>query len=117
MKRLARYATQSEAEERAAFLQSRGIPTHISDASGLRHIAPLRGNDRSILWCLLADQHEDALALLDNPEHEVGNPLTQAQMHEIETRGADRARTTILRYVLILGAFLVVAWILVITGR
>lgn len=112
MEILARYATRSEAEERAAFLKSRGVASYVTDVSSLRHNAAHRGNDRAFLWCLLADQFEDATALLDNPDYAVSRPLTEDQMRELESDGPKQARATILKYTLMAGAVALVALVL-----
>lgn len=121
MEILARYATRSEAEERAAFLRARGIATHITDATSLRLNAAHYGQHRALLWGLLEPQFEDARALLEDPDHEVANPLTETQMTEIESAGVTRARDTVFRYTMGIGLGLVVvllavAWVYAMWG-
>lgn len=121
MEILARYATRSEAEERAAFLRARGIATHITDATSLRLNTAHYGQHRALLWGLLEPQFEDARALLEDPDHEVANPLTETQMTKIESAGVTRARDTVFRYTMGIGlglavVLLAVAWVYAMWG-
>jgi len=94
---IARYPTLSEAEERAAFLRSRGIATHVSDTPSLRPSLAHKGRDRAALWAVLADQADDALKLLENPEQPVASALDEGEMQQLETEGAAQAQRALLR--------------------
>jgi hypothetical protein len=75
MRMIARFESHSDAEERAAFLRSRGVATHVTDMTSLRLNLAHQGRYRTALWAVLPEQYDDAEALLDNPDHRVVNPL------------------------------------------
>ncbi|TVQ34828.1 MAG: hypothetical protein EA370_10105 [Wenzhouxiangella sp.] len=98
---VAKYASHSEAAERAAFLQAHGIATHVSDMTSMRPNLAHQGQYRAGLWVVLEAQYEDALGLLENPDHDIQNPLSLDQMQHIETRGALEARNSLLKWLLV----------------
>jgi len=98
---VAKYETRSEAAERAAFLQAHGIATHLSDMTSMRMNLAHQGRYRVGLWVVLEAQYDDAIGLLESPEHEVSNPLSVDQMHHMETEGAAQAKKTLTRWLLI----------------
>ncbi len=111
MRMVARYATRSEAMERAAFLQDNGIATHISDMTSMRPNLAHQGQFRAGLWVVLESQYEDALALLENPGHVVQTALGAEQLDALETEGAAQARATLLRWLIVVAVGLgAVAW-------
>ncbi len=101
MRLIARYASRTEAEERAAFLRSRGIATHVTNMASMRLNLAHQGRYRAGLWALLEPQYEDAEALLDNPDHDVEQPLSEGQMAELETEGEADARRVLIKWLLI----------------
>ena len=101
MRLIARYASRAEAEERAAFLRSRGIATHVTNMASLRPNLAHQGRYRAGLWAMLEPQFEDAEALLENPDHHVEQPLSEVQMTELETVGEADARRTLIKWLLI----------------
>ncbi|WP_376697273.1 hypothetical protein [Wenzhouxiangella sp. EGI_FJ10305] len=98
MEMIAKYASHSEAEERAAFLRSRGIATHVSDMTSLRLNLAHQGRYRAALWAVLPEQAEDAVALLDNPEHVAETALNDHEFRQLEGEGADAARRMMIRW-------------------
>ncbi len=104
MKLLKRYESLTEAEERAAFLQSRGIAAHVDSMSALRPAVAHKNLYQAALWAVLDHQADDALALLDNPDHRVLDPLSEEEMTEFEEVGGDHARRTMIRWSLLLMA-------------
>lgn len=97
MRLIARYPSLSQAEERAAFLRSRGIATHVSELTSLRPNLAHQGRDRAAVWAVLASQYEDAHRLLNDPEHQAGSALEVDAMQRLQTEGTDRARKTLAR--------------------
>lgn len=114
MKLISRYESRSDAEERATFLRSRGIATHVTDMHSMRLNLAHQGRFRAGLWVLLEDQLDDAAKLLDNPDHEVVHPLSDEEMHEMETTGAAHARRTLVKWLLITAVGLIAALVLVV---
>lgn len=101
MRMIAKYETRSEAQERAAFLQAHGIATHISDMTALRLNLAHKGRFRAGLWVLFEDQFQDAVGLLENPDHEVSNPLSVDQLEHIETEGQHAVQKSLLKWSLV----------------
>lgn len=101
MQMIAKYATRSEAEERAAFLRSRGIAVHVSDMTSLRLNLAHQGRFRAALWAVLPEQAEDAAALLDDPDHRAATALNEHEFQRLEGEGADAARRTMIRWLTI----------------
>lgn len=114
MRMIAKYETRSEAQERAAFLQAHGIATHISDMTALRLNLAHQGRFRAGLWVLFEGQYDDALGLLEDPDHEVSNPLSVDQMQHLESEGQAAVRQTLIKWSLIvLGALAAVAGLVI----
>ncbi len=101
MRLIARYASRAEAEERAAFLRSHGIATHVTNMASMRLNLAHQGRYRAGLWAMLEPQYEDAEALLENPDHKVEQALSEAQMAELETKGEADARRTLMKWLVI----------------
>jgi hypothetical protein len=101
MRLIARYESRTEAEERAAFLRSRGIATHVTNMTSLRPNLAHQGRFRAGLWAMLEPQYADAEALLENPDHEVERPLSEAQMGQMDTEGEAHARRTLIKWLVI----------------
>ena len=97
MRLIARYPSLSLAEERAAFLRSRGIATHVSELTSLRPNLAHQGRDRAAVWAVLESQFEDAQRLLNDPEHRADSALEADDMQYLQTQGAARARRSLLR--------------------
>lgn len=114
MRMIAKYETRSEAQERAAFLQTHGIATHISDMTALRMNLAHQGRYRAGLWVVFEGQYEDAIGLLEDPDHEVSNPLSVDQMQHLETEGQAATQRTLLKWSLILLVTLATAAALVV---
>lgn len=113
MQMIAKYASRSEAEERAAFLRSRGIAVHVSDMTSLRLNLAHQGRYRAALWAVLPEQSEDAVALLDDPDHPATTALNDHEFRRLEGEGAEAARRTMIRWLTItaLGLAALAAWI------
>lgn len=101
MEMIAKYASRSQAEERAAFLRSRGIATHVSDMTSLRLNLAHQGQFRAALWAVLPEQAEDAAALLADPEHTAETALNEHEFQRLESEGTEAARRTMIRWLLI----------------
>ena len=113
MKLLDRYESMSEAQERAAFLRSRGIAAHVESTSALRPALAHKTLYSAALWSVLDHQHDDAEALLKNPDHVVTDPLDAGDMDTLQDEGGTLARSTIIRWSLgILAALIALAAIL-----
>ncbi|MET0027841.1 MAG: DUF2007 domain-containing protein [Candidatus Thiodiazotropha sp.] len=55
-------------------LEENGIPAFVADEHAVRMVNPILFSGAS-LWVYVDEQWEDAMALLENPDHEVANPL------------------------------------------
>ncbi|MGY6587330.1 MAG: hypothetical protein ACXIUB_03475 [Wenzhouxiangella sp.] len=93
-----RYASRSEAMERAAFLQANGIATHVSDMTAMRLNLAHQGRFRAGLWVVFEDQYQDAAALLANPDHRVEKALSPEEMQHIQSGGEAEVRTILLKW-------------------
>lgn len=84
MKLLCQFDNEVEAEQLALRLRSRGIMPHVSSSS-TRHLGVHNAGSRSLgVWAVLEAQHNDAQALLDDPDHEVTHALSEEEMMAIE---------------------------------
>lgn len=101
MRMIAKYETRSQAQERAAFLQAHGIATHITDMTALRLNLAHQGRFRAGLWVVFENQYEDAIGLLESPDHEVSNPLSVDQLEHIQTEGQHAVQKTLLKWSLV----------------
>lgn len=101
MKMIARYASHSEAEERGAFLRSRGIATHVSDMTSLRLNLAHQGKYRAALWAVLPEQTEDAARLLEDPGHRATTALNKHEFQLLEGEGSAAARRMLIRWLLV----------------
>lgn len=101
MRMLQRYASRAEAMERAAFLQSQGIATHVSDMTAMRVNLAHQGLYRAGLWVVFEAQYDDAQALLNDPDHAVQQPLDAAQMAYLETQGEANVRLVLIKWSLL----------------
>lgn len=112
MRLIARYPSLSAAEERAAFLRSRGIATHVSELSMLKPSACGGQVDRAALWAVLAPQYEDARSLLENADYQPSHALDEGAMQNFQVEGQAAARRLMIRGLLVtlavLGALLAV---------
>jgi len=114
MQMIARYATRPEAEERAAFLRSRGIATHVTDMTSLRLNLAHQGRYRAAVWAVLPEQAGDAAALLENPDHRAASALNEHEFKRLEQEGAAAARGAMIRWLLVAAAVLAVLAALVV---
>ncbi len=101
MRMVAKYQSHAEATERAAFLQAHGIATHVSDMTSMRPNLAHQGQYRAGLWVVLEAQYDDALGLLEDPDHHVSNALSVDQLQHLETSGMEQARSDLLKWLLI----------------
>lgn len=97
MRLLARYPSLPQAEERAAFLRSRGIATHVAELSSLRPGLAHQDLDRAAVWAVLASQYDDARRLLDDPDHQPASGLDEDGMAVLDRDGPVQARRVLLR--------------------
>ncbi|MFW5927261.1 MAG: hypothetical protein ACOCSR_04340 [Wenzhouxiangella sp.] len=108
MKMIGKFESRAEAEERAAFLRSRGIATHVSDMTSMRMNLAHQGRFRAGLWVVFEEHYEDAAALLTDPEHRVERPLSERELEHIEAEGAGELRKTLIKWLLVIAAGLLV---------
>ena len=118
MRILARYPTRSEAEERAAFLRAHGILPHVTNtASLLRAVGLRKDRSQAALWTVIEAQHDDALALLANPDHEVDAQLDPEQLAQLEAEGGAAAQRLLFRGMMMLaGGLMAIFAILAFAG-
>ncbi len=116
MRMIERYASRSEAMERAAFLQANGIATHVSDMTAMRLNLAHQGQFRAGLWVVFEDQYEDARALLANPDHRVTSALSPEEIQHLQSDGEAEMRKVLLKWSLITLAGLGAVAALVVAG-
>ena len=98
MKLLQRFSSPIEAQQACDFLRQHGIAAQVTGADDLGGVAQLsRKPGRSKLWVMLEEQHEDALRLLEDPEHRVEHPLEpeQIELLDQDIHGDLRMKVTI----------------------
>lgn len=101
MRLIARYPSLSAAEERAAFLRSRGIATHVSELSLLKP-SPCGGQvERAALWAVLEPQYEDARLLLEDADHQPAHAFDEGAMQDFQEQGQAAARRLMMRGLLL----------------
>lgn len=76
MKLLHKFQHASDAEEVAADLEQRGIPTYVSSAQSSRLSGALTGALSSELYILIPDQLSEAKSALSDPNYEVQSPYS-----------------------------------------
>ena len=83
MTTLKQYYNGADADADRGFLESRGVPCYVK--SGGRYV---HGCGAYVLVLLFEQQYEDALALLQNPEHEVQHTIDMDLLNQIEASGS-----------------------------
>jgi len=84
MKLLKHYSYASDAEEDAARLELRGIPTHVTAKYSQSMSRLYTGALKAGLWILLDDQYEDAYKFLNNSKHKITTGIDQQEIHRIK---------------------------------
>jgi hypothetical protein len=80
MKYLCSFSSQSDAEDLASQLERKGIAIV---RTNVRTYQMIRAGKMKIdLWVGLEAQLPDAIALMDNPHHQVSNPVDVAYFHK-----------------------------------
>lgn len=88
------------------FLRTKGILTQIS-------VSRRGANASNGLWVVIDNQYDDALACLENPDHQVVNLLDESEMQELESIAAQQYSKSI--SIFLVKAFLAIfAFILVV---
>ena len=113
MQLLRKYTSLIDAQQAAMNLRSCGIATHIAGKESFRAAPMFSGAFYVGLWVVLDHQYDDALALLDDPEHPVRDPLPEEDIAVLEAdfngEVSNRAFTFIMvGAVVMLGLFLFV---------
>jgi hypothetical protein len=75
MKLLFESTDRDEIYSTRILLESRGIPVFIGNEDSAINFGPLHPARNYSLWVYIDEQCEDALALLDNIDHEVRRPV------------------------------------------
>ena len=83
MKLLQTYEDQWEAEEVASALEAVGIPAYVSATNSHLFGRMQSGALKTGLWISLNHQYDDAMAVLQNPEHIVTTGLSPEEMSVI----------------------------------
>jgi hypothetical protein len=109
MKLITRSSDKLYIAEKSTFLRSKGILTSLSGENAAQIGYP--ANSELGLWVVINEQYEDAIACLNNENHEVKNPLSPEQMLELEVATANSLRAAIDSFGSKLALFLVVAFI------
>lgn len=81
MKLVTQFSSLADAESASILLERSGIATFISS----RRSVFVRGILRVGLWVLLDRQLDDAVMLLENPEHAVTEPLSDAELNHLKS--------------------------------
>ncbi len=68
--------------EKSSFLRSKGILTYLSGENAAQIGYP--AHSEMGLWVVISEQYEDAIACLNNENHEVEIQLSSEQMLELE---------------------------------
>ena len=84
MKLVTEFAAEDEAVSFATMLEQKGIATFLSNRRTHRVITYPRVMSDVGLWVILDSQLGDAVALLDNPNHVVREPLTATEIAKIK---------------------------------
>lgn len=84
MQLLRKYNSLLEAQQVAMNLRSRGIATHIAGKESYRAAPIFSGAFYVGLWVVLDHQYDDALALLDDPDHPVRDPIPVDEIDVLE---------------------------------
>jgi hypothetical protein len=93
MRIVARYDTRIEADERAAFLRANGIAAHVTGTNSvMRALGLRRDRSQAVLQVMIDAQYDDAVALLADPDHDVGTGLDPEKLEALEAEGAMRAQ-------------------------
>ena len=95
--------------EKSSFLRSKGILTSTSGVNAAQIGYPAQSE--IVLWVVINEQYEDAIACLNNENHEVENPLSQEQMAELESASTNSFGAAIDSFGNKLALFLVIAFI------
>lgn len=95
MNLVARYSDVESAEEAAMLLKSHGIPTHVSSSGikSLKHF--IHSNVEAGLWVLIDRQVDDALKVLEDPDHKVTTGLSRDELLELSTNAESRVFDTL----------------------
>jgi len=75
MKLLFESVERSEIDSARLLLESRGIPVFIGNEDSARNFGLVYPARNYALWICIDEQYEDALALLDDINHEVKRPV------------------------------------------
>ena len=81
MQRLFDTTSQDELMAAKMLLESRGVPVYIGGEGSFRINRRMTAYQRS-LWVMLDQHYEDAQKLLDDPAHEVAEPVDVAAFYE-----------------------------------
>ncbi len=85
MKLVTEFPHLDDAEACAATLEAKGIATYVSNRHTNQLLQPFhRANSFAGLWVVVDHQLDDALALLDNPDHVVRDPLPSTDIAKIK---------------------------------
>ncbi len=84
MNLIAYYQSHSDAEAAAAHLRSFGIVTHAGSNTSRVAAGMIISASQVGLWSVLEHQHEDAVALLRDADHEVTTGLSDEELQEFE---------------------------------
>ena len=95
--------------EKSSFLRSKGILTSLSGENAAQIGYP--ASSELGLWVVINEQYEDAIACLNNENHEVQAPLSPEQMLELEAASSNWFSTAIDSFGNKLALFLVIAFI------
>ena len=82
MKLLFESIERSEIDSARILLESRGIPIFVGNEDSARNFGLVYPARKYALWVCIDEQYEDALALLDNNDHEIRMPVDIQEYHK-----------------------------------
>ncbi len=103
MQKLTTVHTMNEAEAITGLLKSRGITNFIGNRDPDAEVV-VNMFDRPPMieiWVIMDEQYADAMELLQNPEHEVAEPLTEREIElldDIESQAYSPATISLIKF-------------------
>ncbi len=108
MKMLTRDSDRQYLIELKQRLEENGIPAVIQGENAARMIVPILL--QPTLWVCVDEQFEDAVCLMDNPDHQVSSKIDMEEFYAMQPSAEQQARdlnAALLHLLLIVGAVMV----------
>lgn len=108
MKLLAQIGDRAELDGLRLLMESKGIPVYVGNEAGSRNMGFVTPARQQSLWVVFDEQIDDAIALMEDPEHEVENPVDIEEYRRQVGEAEADARNRLFRMVLVGGVVVVV---------